>query len=190
MAADTLPRKIIELNVLIVQKTARVSFAAISTVAGGAGRVLGVSRDAGKTVTGQTRSAADRTATSAGTGAKEVVGQTRVAAERTIDTARTGANTVAGQARSAADRTASTARSSAREVSGQAEAQGERVSRAVSSEANRAVDRATQAVDDMPGRGTPYEEWTKDQLYQRAQELEIEGRASMNKSELIDALRS
>ena len=39
------------------------------------------------------------------------------------------------------------------------------------------------------GEAPPYEEWTKDELYQRAQELEIDGRSRMNKSELIDALR-
>lgn len=40
------------------------------------------------------------------------------------------------------------------------------------------------------GRNPPYEDWTKDDLYERAQELEIEGRSDMNKADLIDALRS
>ncbi|NND75769.1 MAG: Rho termination factor [Ilumatobacter sp.] len=40
------------------------------------------------------------------------------------------------------------------------------------------------------GASPPYEEWTKDELYTRAQELDIEGRASMTKAELIRALRS
>ena len=40
------------------------------------------------------------------------------------------------------------------------------------------------------GESPPYEEWTKDELYERAQELDIDGRSSMDKSELIDALRS
>ncbi len=40
------------------------------------------------------------------------------------------------------------------------------------------------------GESPPYEEWTKDELYERAQELDIEGRSDMTKSELIDALRS
>ena len=39
------------------------------------------------------------------------------------------------------------------------------------------------------GRRAPYEEWTKKALYQRAQEIGIEGRSSMNKDELITALR-
>ena len=40
------------------------------------------------------------------------------------------------------------------------------------------------------GKAKPYEEWTRDQLYERAQELEIDGRSSMSKDELITALRN
>ncbi len=40
------------------------------------------------------------------------------------------------------------------------------------------------------GENPPYEEWTKDELYDRAQELEIDGRSDMTKDELIEALRS
>lgn len=39
-------------------------------------------------------------------------------------------------------------------------------------------------------KSTPYEERTKKELYSRAQELEIEGRSTMNKDELISALRA
>ncbi len=39
------------------------------------------------------------------------------------------------------------------------------------------------------GHAAPYEEWTKDELYERAQELEIDGRSDMDKDELISALR-
>lgn len=39
------------------------------------------------------------------------------------------------------------------------------------------------------GKSPPYEEWTKDDLYQRAKEIGIEGRSDMSKAELIDALR-
>lgn len=41
-----------------------------------------------------------------------------------------------------------------------------------------------------PGAGAPYNEWTYDELYDRAQELDIEGRSTMNKDELITALRN
>lgn len=39
------------------------------------------------------------------------------------------------------------------------------------------------------GQASPYEEWTVDDLYDRAAELEIEGRSNMNKADLIKALR-
>ena len=39
------------------------------------------------------------------------------------------------------------------------------------------------------GESPPYEEWTKDELYERAQELDIDGRSDMTKDELIEALR-
>lgn len=39
------------------------------------------------------------------------------------------------------------------------------------------------------GESPPYEDWTKEELDDRAAELDIEGRSKMNKSELIDALR-
>lgn len=40
------------------------------------------------------------------------------------------------------------------------------------------------------GKAPPYEEWTREELYDRAAELGIEGRSDMNKAELIKALRS
>lgn len=51
-----------------------------------------------------------------------------------------------------------------------------------------------QASDDQQpsrkgGKAEPYEDWTKEELYERAKELEIEGRSEMSKDELIRALR-
>ncbi len=40
------------------------------------------------------------------------------------------------------------------------------------------------------GKAPPYEDWTKDDLYARAQEIGIDGRSDMTKDELIDALRN
>lgn len=40
------------------------------------------------------------------------------------------------------------------------------------------------------GQSPPYEDWTKEDLYERAQELDIEGRSEMDKDELISALRN
>lgn len=39
------------------------------------------------------------------------------------------------------------------------------------------------------GRSRPYEDWTKDDLYDRARELDVQGRSGMDKGELIRALR-
>ena len=52
-----------------------------------------------------------------------------------------------------------------------------------------------RANDDMEpskkgGKAPPYEEWSKDDLYDRARELDIDGRSDMTKDELIDALRN
>jgi hypothetical protein len=39
------------------------------------------------------------------------------------------------------------------------------------------------------GKSPPYEDWTREDLYDRAKEIGIDGRAGMTKEELIDALR-
>lgn len=168
MAADTLPRKIVDLNVTIARQTADRVGCAARAVTDHTGRVLEASRNAGRTVIGQLRSTGERTADTAEQGAREVAGQAGAATARTADTAERGA----------------------REVAGQAEAQGEVVADSIDREANRAVDRAADAVSDTPGSGVPYEDWTRAQLYERAQELDLDGRATMNKAELIAALRA
>jgi hypothetical protein len=40
------------------------------------------------------------------------------------------------------------------------------------------------------GKASRYEGWSKQELYDRAKEIGIEGRSSMNKDELISALRN
>lgn len=40
------------------------------------------------------------------------------------------------------------------------------------------------------GGSPPYEEWTREELYERAREIGIEGRSEMSKRELISALRN
>lgn len=40
------------------------------------------------------------------------------------------------------------------------------------------------------GKAGPYEQWTRDELYERAQDIGIEGRSDMNKGQLIRALRN
>lgn len=47
-----------------------------------------------------------------------------------------------------------------------------------------------ETAGERGGKSDAYEEWSKDDLYERAQEIDIEGRSDMNKDELIDALRN
>lgn len=126
--------------------------------------------------------------------ARDVAGSaTRVAGtgiRNVAETSRRAGATVVGQARSAVQRTMSTARQGRAEVAGQVEAQGDAVAASVASETHRAADRAVRAVSDTPGTGTPYEDWSREQLYERAQELGIDGRSGMSKAQLIRALRA
>ena len=48
----------------------------------------------------------------------------------------------------------------------------------------------SSGASERGGESPPYEEWTKDDLYDRAQELDIDGRSDMTKDQLIEALRS
>ena len=47
-----------------------------------------------------------------------------------------------------------------------------------------------QANDSVDARGTELEDRTKEELYDEAQEIGIEGRSEMDKDELIDAIRN
>ncbi|SMO68239.1 DUF7218 family protein [Fodinibius sediminis] len=48
---------------------------------------------------------------------------------------------------------------------------------------------AGREASEKGGKHKKYEKWTKDELYEKAQEVGIEGRSKMNKEELIRALR-
>ena len=55
---------------------------------------------------------------------------------------------------------------------------------------NAAANTSRESVGAKGGQAGSYEDWTKDELYSRAQELDIAGRSEMNKDELIQALRN
>ena len=107
-----------------------------------------------------------------------------------LETARTSGKTVTGQARAAVGDVATTVATGAKTVSGQAAAQGRKVSSSAARETTKVVDSAIDAFDDEPGSGTPYEQWTKAELVERAKELKITGPTRMSKSELIATLRA
>ena len=55
--------------------------------------------------------------------------------------------------------------------------------------ANESASSSRSATGRKGGRATDYDDRTRDELYDRAREVGIEGRSSMSKDELIDALR-
>lgn len=111
--------------------------------------------------------------------------------ETVAKTARTGARTTTGQARSAVERTSKVAETTAKQTIGQAKRQAGATTAASRQATGELLDDATAAVDpDASPRGIAYEQWTKSDLYERAQELDIDGRSSMSKRQLIAALRS
>jgi hypothetical protein len=56
--------------------------------------------------------------------------------------------------------------------------------------ANEAAATSRSEVGRRGGKSEPYEEWTVEELRDRAKEIGLEGYSDLNKSELIDALRN
>jgi hypothetical protein len=56
--------------------------------------------------------------------------------------------------------------------------------------ANASANTSRQAVGRKGGKAGSYDDWTVDALRKRAGEIGIEGRSTMSKSELVDALRN
>ena len=48
----------------------------------------------------------------------------------------------------------------------------------------------TPDAGEKGGKSSPYEEWTKEELYDQAKNLGIEGRSKMDKEALIQSLRN
>ncbi|MGB0113031.1 MAG: Rho termination factor N-terminal domain-containing protein [Ilumatobacteraceae bacterium] len=99
-------------------------------------------------------------------------------------------STTVGQTKSAAGRSAASVKSNTKEAVGQARAQATKSADAVDDAAGALLDDATRAVKPQPSRPSSLEKLTKQELYDRAQELDIDGRSAMNKSQLISAIRA
>jgi len=56
--------------------------------------------------------------------------------------------------------------------------------------ANSAANSSRSTVAKRGGKSGSYEDWNVSELRKRAAELDIGGRSSMNKKELVDALRN
>ena len=55
---------------------------------------------------------------------------------------------------------------------------------------NASSNSSRSSVGRRGGESGSYDDWTKGELVKRAREIGIEGRSSMNKSQLVDALRN
>ncbi len=55
--------------------------------------------------------------------------------------------------------------------------------------ANAADNTSRSSVARKGGKSGSYDDWTKDDLLKRARELDVAGRSSMSKQELVEALR-
>lgn len=188
-ALPSIASKTVAFGRATTRRTTSIATAIIDEVTGRFGTVTDTVSTAGRTTSGQASSVADRATSTARTGASEVTGQARSAATRTAKTATDGARQVTGQAKSAVRRSATTVGDGASEVSGQARAQSARIAEAVEDQTEALVDDATEAVDPDARNVASFHDLTKAELYAKAQERDIEGRASMSKSELVAALR-
>jgi hypothetical protein len=56
--------------------------------------------------------------------------------------------------------------------------------------ANTAARSSRSAVGRKGGKGGSYEDWSKEQLMEQARKVGISGRSTMNKSQLVKALRN
>ncbi|MGH1561259.1 DUF7218 family protein [Mumia sp. DW29H23] len=56
--------------------------------------------------------------------------------------------------------------------------------------ANAAAQRGRSAVGRKGGKSGDYDDWSKQELYDRAKEIGIDGRSSMTKKQLVSALRN
>jgi cell division septum initiation protein DivIVA len=106
-----------------------------------------------------------------------------------LSVAESSSATVLAQLRSSVGRAAEATGRLAKEAAGQAHAQVRRVVEATGEATSRMLEDATRVVDPGDDRTGRLEQWTKSDLYDRARELDIEGRSAMSKPDLVRAIR-
>ncbi len=141
---------------------------------------------------------------------KKIVAYNRVAAERAFAQARrnndlvvdafrpvvkvadTGVRTVVGTTKWAVEQTAGTALTGARSVVGQAKAQVKRTATTLKDQTTDLVDEATEraVAAEKSVERTALKSMTKAELYQMAQDIDVDGRADMTKAQLIAAINA
>lgn len=153
-------------------------------------------------VTATTVDAVTGVATVAWTGTTQLIGATGDAVEASAGTLRNTGRRAVGDARQASSTIKNRAGAAAGEVGrnfGAVADRADRVEDRVEAEAGAAARKVVKATDSgvaETGRTAanrpsgPYESWSKDELYERAQELDIDGRSTMSKNQLVKALRS
>jgi len=141
---------------------------------------------------------------------KKVVAYNRVVAERAFAQARrnndlvvdafrpvikvadTGVRTVVGTTKWAVEQTVSTAATGVRSVIGQTQAQAKRTATTLNDQAVDLVDEATDRIvaAEKSVERVALKSMTKAELYQMAQDIDIDGRGDMTKAQLITAINN
>ena len=173
---DALVRRLGAVNAEAVRQYGRVTI----TVIDAAGDLVSVAWNGMASV-------ADSTGTSVGTSADVL----RDTGRRVVGDARQATSTITNRARAAADSVERSLRvvgGRADAATDQVEAEGRAAGRRVAKAADTAVASTMEKGANRPSG--PYESWTKGELYERAQELDIDGRSGMSKNQLVKALRS
>ncbi|WP_432428168.1 hypothetical protein [Salinilacustrithrix flava] len=136
------------------------------------------------------------------TGAAQLIDASGDALEASAGTLRTTGRRAVGDARQASSTITNRARGAADQVQRNLSVVADRagtVEDRVETETEAAADKVVKAADTgvaETGRtganrpSGPYESWSKDELYERAQELDLDGRSTMSKDQLVKALRS
>lgn len=169
--------------------------------------LVAAGRTSSNTVVGQARAASDQVISNVVTGVRQVVGQSQAQSRRFGDVAGTETSKLASQVRRQATDVASAVEDTATKNVKTAVRAAERMAddvtataktttpktttpKTVAKSTTTATTATTKSSASSASQGRGYASWTKSDLLDRAQELDIEGRTTMKKNELIKALRA